>query len=146
MFGLWAVLECVKGTNFGCCAWGYFASSAQQLTLLLQSYNLFHIIDFPTGTTKVSSSAIDNIFIDYSRINSFKVFSLIYGLSDHEAQYLCVNNIFDRQTGNFRLVKKRLITKSTVSVFIEMLKNESLDNIINHTAVNESFNFFLNAY
>jgi len=71
------------------------SSSAWQLTLLLQSYNLFHIIDFPTRTTKVSSSAIDNIFIDYSRINSFKVFSLINGLSDHEAQYLCVNNIFD---------------------------------------------------
>jgi len=64
-------------------------------TLLLQSYNFFHIIDFPTRMTKVSSSSIDNIFIDYSRINSFKVFSLINGLSDHETQYLCVSNIFD---------------------------------------------------
>jgi len=34
------------------------SGSAQQLTLLLQSYNLFHIIDFPTRMTKVSSSAI----------------------------------------------------------------------------------------
>jgi hypothetical protein len=74
--------------------------------------------------TKVSISAIDNIFMDYSRINSFKVFSLINGLSDHETQYLCVNSIFDRQAGNFRLVKQRLITKSAVSVFIGMLKNE----------------------
>jgi len=73
--------------------------------------------------TKVSISAIDNIFIDYSRINSFKVFSFINGLSEHEAQYLCGNNIFNQQTGNFRLVKKRLITKSAVSMFIEMLKN-----------------------
>jgi len=45
---------------------------------------------------------------------------LINGLSDHEAQYLCVNNIFDQKTGNFSLVKKRLITKSAVSMFIEM--------------------------
>jgi len=30
------------------------SSSAQQLTLLLQSYNLFHVIDFPTRTTKSS--------------------------------------------------------------------------------------------
>ena len=96
--------------------------------------------------TKVSSLAIDNIFINYSRINSFKVFSLINGLSDHEAQYLCVNNIFDQKTSNFRLVKKKLITKSAVSLFIEMLKNESWDHIINHTDVNGSFNLFLNSF
>jgi len=71
---------------------------------------------------------------------------LINGLSDHETQYLCVNNIFDQQAGNFRLVKKRLITKSAVSVFIEMLKNESWNNIINHTDVKESFNLFLNIF
>jgi len=59
---------------------------------------------------------------------------------------MSVNNIFDRQTGNFRLVKKRLITMYVVSVFIEMLKNESWDNIINHTDVNESFNLFLNTF
>jgi len=110
----------------------------------LQSYKLFHIIDFPAGMTKVSSSAIVNT--DYSRINLFKVFSLSNGLSDHAAQYLCVNNIFDWQTGNFSLIKKRLITKSALSMFIEMLINESWDNIINHTNVNENFNLFLNAF
>ena len=122
------------------------SSTAQQLTLLLQSYNLFHITDFPTTTTKVSSSATDNIFIDYSSINQFEVFSLINGLSDYEAQYLCVNNIFDRQTSNFTLVKKRLVTKSAVSMYTKMLKNESWDNIINHNNVNESFNLFLNIF
>ena len=39
--------------------------------------------------------------------------------------------------------KKRLITKSAMSMFTEMLKNESWDNIINHTVVNGSFNLFL---
>jgi hypothetical protein len=29
-------------------------------------------------------------------------------------------------------------------MFIEMLKNDPWDNIINHTDVNESFNLFLN--
>jgi hypothetical protein len=72
-----------------------YSSSAQQLTLLLHSYNLFHMINFPTSTTKDSWSAIENIFIDYSRINSFQVLSSINGLSDHEAQYLCVNNILN---------------------------------------------------
>ena len=55
------------------------SSSAQQLTLLLQSFNLFHITDFPTRMTKESSSAMDNIFIDYSGINSFQVFSRLMG-------------------------------------------------------------------
>ena len=58
------------------------SSSAQQLILLLQSYKLFHITDFTTRTQD-SSSAIDNIFFDYSRINSFQVFCLINGRSDH---------------------------------------------------------------
>jgi len=96
--------------------------------------------------TKVSSSAVDIICINYSRINSFKVFSLINGLSDHENQYPCVSNIFDQQAGNFRLVKRRLITKSAVSVLIEMLKTGSCDNIINHTDVNENFDLFLNYF
>jgi len=56
------------------------------------------------------------------------------------------HNIFDRQIGNFRHVKKKLITKSAWSLFIEMLKNESWDNIIHHTDVNESFNLFLNTF
>jgi len=64
-----------------------------QLMLLLQFYNMFHIIDFSTRTTKNSSSA-DNILIDYCRVNSFKVFPSINGLSDDAVQYIVLNNIF----------------------------------------------------
>ena len=71
---------------------------------------------------------------------------MINGISDHEAQYLCVNNILDQQTGNFRLVKKRLITKPAVSAFIEKLKSEFWDYIINHMYVNTKFNLFLNTF
>ena len=71
------------------------SSSIHQLTLLLQFYTVFPTTDFPTSTTKDSSSTFDNIFIDYSKINSFQVFSLINWWSNHEAQYLFVNNIFD---------------------------------------------------
>jgi hypothetical protein len=85
------------------------SSTAHQIISLLQSYNLFHVVDFPTRINKDSSSAIDNIFVDYSRLNTFQVFSLANGLSDHEAQYLCVNNIFGHQTNNNRLVLYRII-------------------------------------
>jgi endonuclease/exonuclease/phosphatase family metal-dependent hydrolase len=65
-----------------------------QLSLLLQSYKMFHTIDFPTTTTNSSSSAMDIMFIDYFRVNSFEVFPLFNGLSDHNAQCLILNNIF----------------------------------------------------
>lgn len=52
-----------------------------QITLLLQSHIVFHTIDFPTRTNKNFSSAIDN---DYCRVNSFEVFPLTNGLSDHD--------------------------------------------------------------
>jgi hypothetical protein len=122
------------------------SSTAHHMISLCQSYNLFHVVDFPTRITKDSSSAIDNILMDYTRLNTFQVFSLANGLSDHEAQHLCVNNVFGHQTNNNRLVKKGLITKSGVSTFIEMLQNESWDNIINNTDVNESFNLFSNTF
>ncbi|GFG31309.1 hypothetical protein Cfor_12872 [Coptotermes formosanus] len=122
------------------------SSPVQQFILLIQSYNLFHIVDFPTRTTKGSSTAIDSIFIDLSRINLFQVLSLSNGLSDHEAQYLHLNNIFYCQSGNYSIVKKRLITNSAVSTFIELLKNESWDYIFDYTDVNQTLNLFLNTF
>jgi exonuclease III len=56
-----------------------------QITLLLQSFNLFHTVDFPTRVTNGASSAIDNIMIDITRINSFDVSSISNALSDHDA-------------------------------------------------------------
>jgi hypothetical protein len=66
--------------------------------------------------------------------------------SDHEAQYLCLNNIFYRQTGNYSIVKKRLIRNSAVSTFIELLKTESWDYVFNYTDVNQTFNLFLSTF
>jgi len=48
--------------------------------------------------------------------------------------------------GNFRRVKKRLVTQFAVSILTDMLKNESWDNIINHTGVNDSFNLIQNTF
>jgi hypothetical protein len=43
----------------------------KELNDLLNSYNLNSIIQFPTRITKNSSTAIDNIFLDYHPICSF---------------------------------------------------------------------------
>jgi len=58
------------------------------------SHNLYHIVDFPTRFNNTSYSTIDNICTDNFRPNLLKVFPIINGLSDHDAQYLTLNNLF----------------------------------------------------
>jgi len=48
-----------------------------QLDALLNSYDLFSTIDFPSKICNDSSSAIINIFIDITRVNNCEVFPLI---------------------------------------------------------------------
>jgi hypothetical protein len=116
------------------------------LSCLLQSYNLFHVVDFPTRFNKTSCSTIDNIFIDNSRVNLFKVLPIINGLSDRGAQYLTLNDVFLLNKGNNSICNKRLITKATISNFITMLKDESWSDIYSHHDVNKSFHSFLNSF
>jgi hypothetical protein len=40
-----------------------------QIALLMQSYNIFNTVEFPTRISKNTGTAIDNIFIDNERIN-----------------------------------------------------------------------------
>jgi exonuclease III len=60
-------------------------SRKSQLNSLLNSYNLFNTADFPTRIQNLSMSAIDNIFIDYSRLGAFEVTPISNGLSNHDA-------------------------------------------------------------
>ena len=48
-----------------------------QLDVLLNSHNLFSKTDFPTRFYNDFSSAVDNIFIDITRLNNYQVFPLI---------------------------------------------------------------------
>lgn len=57
------------------------SSRSLQLISLFQTYNLFRVVDFPTRITADSSTAIDGIFVDYSRLNKSHVFSVIMMLS-----------------------------------------------------------------
>jgi hypothetical protein len=62
-----------------------------QLDTVLNSYNLFSTIDFPTRIYNDSISAVDNILIDITRLNNYQVFSLINGLPDHDLQTIILN-------------------------------------------------------
>jgi len=47
---------------------------------------MMHTVDFPTKFQNGHSSAIENIFVDKSRMQSYVIFPLSNALSEHEAQ------------------------------------------------------------
>jgi hypothetical protein len=50
-------------------------------------------VNFATRVQNSSSTAIDNIFIDSARLSSSCTSPKIHSLSDHDVQFLTVNNI-----------------------------------------------------
>ena len=62
-----------------------------QLDALLNSYSLSGTTDFPTRIYNLSSSAIDTIFIDITRINNYEVYPLMNGFTDHDTQIIILN-------------------------------------------------------
>ena len=61
----------------------------QQDSLLL-SYNLTNIVSFPVRVLNTSGTAIDNIFIDISQLESYTVTPVFNGLCDNDAQLLMI--------------------------------------------------------
>ena len=59
-----------------------------QMDAVLNFYNLFSTTDFPTRNYNDSFSAIDNIFIDNTRLNNYQVFPPINRLSDRDMQII----------------------------------------------------------
>ena len=55
----------------------------------MDSYNLTQVVDFPTRITNTSETLIDTVLIDAS-IYKTKIQPVINGISDHDAQFLCL--------------------------------------------------------
>ena len=53
-----------------------------------------HTVNSATRIQNNPSTAIDNIFVDKSRINLSSMSLLTNGLSDHDAQILTIKNIY----------------------------------------------------
>ena len=64
----------------------------RQLDSLLQTYNLTAIVTFPTRSQGTTSTTIDNIFIDNSKIPNYTVPPFFNDLSDHGAQLLIIKD------------------------------------------------------
>jgi hypothetical protein len=64
-----------------------------QFNSLLNSYHLFSLVDFPPRIQNTSKSAIDNIFLDYLRLGTFKVTPICNGIYDNDAQRVLIREI-----------------------------------------------------
>jgi inorganic pyrophosphatase/exopolyphosphatase len=71
------------------------AKKKKKLASLLTTYILSHTVNFATRIQNNSGPAIDNIFMDNSKINLSSISPIIRGLSDHVAQIF--TNIYVQQ-------------------------------------------------
>jgi hypothetical protein len=120
-----------------------------KLNDLLNSYNLYSVIHFPTRITKNSKTAIDNIFLDFTKMGNFTTSPVSNGLSDHDAQIIeiCIKNLNVNKV-NHKVKNIRKITNYSIMEFKNKLSEESWQSIFENTSndVNNKFNIFLNIY
>ena len=109
------------------------------------TYNLTSTVNFPTRIQKNSATAIDNIFIDTSKMGNYTISPIINGLSDHDAQFITLYSSNMRPTSkNYRSIRN--INDHTINYFLTKLSCETWDNIFSTDDVNIMFNFFLDTY
>jgi len=106
---------------------------------------LTSIINFPMRVENTSATAVDNIFIDVSQLESYTATPIINDMSDHDAQLLIISTDYSHVPIH-KLKTVRKINKYTISDFIDELNCESWDSIFNSEDVNPMFNSFLNIY
>jgi hypothetical protein len=122
------------------------SSRKEQFSILLNTYNMSHTVNFPTRSEKNHVSAIDNIFVQNSRLLGCMVFPSSNSLSDHDAQCIIFNKFFIKKRVVKNKFRKRLITKDTISTFQKLLSNETWDDIYNENYINDNFNTFLKTF
>ena len=117
-----------------------------QLDSVLKTYNLTAIVTFPTRSQGISSTMIDNIFIDNSKISNYTISPFFNGLSDHDAQLLTIKDINLQSQGHYIYIT-RSINNHSINEFKNSLSYETWDCIFglnNNPDVDTLFNSFLN--
>jgi hypothetical protein len=60
---------------------------------MMTTYNLIQVVNFPTRIGNDIGTLINNIFLDFTRLNRYSVYPMKNGLSDHDAQILVLNKL-----------------------------------------------------
>lgn len=123
----------------------YLVESTQKklLNSLLTSFDMMHVVNFPTRITHSTSTAIDNIFINNSKRQSFTIVPIANGLSDHDAQVLNINYNLHNLKGLTGKVRFRQINKYTLDQLKSSLGKETWDLLMNENDPNKQYNIFL---
>jgi hypothetical protein len=119
----------------------------QALNSLLTSYCLYSVTDFPTRSHNNSNTMIDNIFTNKFKNENYSVYSLINGLSDHDAQVLSLSDIIVPDDRN-ELYSYRKISTHSLNEFQTSLSYEAWENAFsnNDNDTNTTLNNFLNTF
>jgi hypothetical protein len=115
---------------------------------VLQTYNLTALVTFPTRSQVTSSTTIDNIFIDTSKIPNYSVSLFFNGLSDHDAQLLIIKDINLQFQGHYVYITRN-INNYSINEFKTSLSYEARDCVFglnNNPDVDTLFNSILNNY
>jgi hypothetical protein len=93
-----------------------------------------------------SSTAIDNIFIDSTRLSFSCKSSVVSGFSDHDVQFLIVNNITIKVSLISLKEKTRKINNETIAQFRHLLENETWEPVFKNKDTNYKFFIYLSKY
>jgi len=91
-----------------------------------------------------SATAIDNVFIDVSRLQDCVVCPVLNGLSDHDAQILTFRAWYPKQPIGTKSIRK--VDQQKIYDFLLHLNNESWSAVFNSDDVNLMPNSFLDTY
>jgi hypothetical protein len=100
-------------------------------------------VDFATRTQNGSSTVINNIFVDITRLSSFSIFPITNGLSDHDDQFLTINNTVPATNIVSLEQRTREINNETIMQFQLQLTNETWESVYIDNDTNDKFNSFL---
>jgi hypothetical protein len=116
------------------------SNAASKLLTLMNTYNLSQVVDFPTRITNKDGTLIDTIFVDTSIYDKIQIKPFINGLSDYDAQIICLHKTNVTPQQKFPKRKSRLINEQTIRYFQLLLKEESWNQIYTSSCTNEIFN------
>jgi hypothetical protein len=103
------------------------------------------MVDFPTRKLNSTKSAIDNVFIDHSRLGTYNITPISTGLSDHDAQLVTIHDIALSST-IFNYIKIRKIYKFSLADLNFNLSFLIWSDVFEGFDVNIIFNSFLNTF
>jgi len=96
---------------------------------MLQTYNLTAIVNFSTRSQGISSTLMDNIFIDNSKLSNYTVSSFFNGLSVHDAQLLIIKDI-NLQSQGYYVYITRNINNYSINELKFNLNHETWDCVL----------------